>query len=219
MTSSTTDLPDPIPYSELSERQQSILQFLWSYPRPYPPSMREIGKAVGLTGPSAVRYQLSELEGKRWVRRDPRRPRALEVRQPDGRLPVRPGSPGPSYLRVPRRGLVRAGRPNEAVQVNDDDWELPVELVGSGELFLLQVRGDSMVDAAIMDGDWVAVRKQPSAEDGEIVVAMIDDEATVKTLRRSRGRVLLIPQNPVYQPISGDNATILGKVVAVLRRL
>ena len=219
MTSSTTDLPDPVPYSELSERQQTILQFLWSYPRPYPPSMREIGRAVGLTGPSAVRYQLSELERKLWLRRDPRRPRALEVRRPDGRLPVRPGPAATEYLRVPRRGLVPAGRPREAVQVNDDDWELPVELVGNGDLFLLRVCGDSMVDAAIMDGDWVAVRKQPSAEDGEIVVAMIDDEVTVKTLRRSPGRVLLVPQNPVYQPIPGDNAIILGKVVAVLRRL
>lgn len=219
MTSSTTDLADPVPYSRLSERQQRILQFLWSYPRPYPPSMREIGKAVGLAGPSAVRYQLSELEGKLWVRRDPGRPRALEVRRPDGRLPVAPGSPGTDYLRVPRRGSVPAGRPQEAMQVNDGDWELPVELVGNGELFLLQVRGDSMVDAAIMDGDWVAVRKQPNAEDGEIVVAMIEDEATVKTLRRSHGRILLIPQNPVYQPIPGENATILGKVVAVLRRL
>jgi repressor LexA len=105
------------------------------------------------------------------------------------------------------------------VQVNDDDWELPVELVGNGELFLLRVRGESMIDAAIIDGDWVAVRKQPDAEDGEIVVAMIDNEATVKTLRRKNGRVLLMPQNPVYQPIPAQNATILGKVVAVLRRV
>ncbi len=183
MTSSTTDWPDPVPYPKLSERQQEILQFLWNYPRPYLPSMREIGKAVGLAAPSAVRYQLSELEGKEWVRRDPGRPRALEVRRPDGRLPVRPSLPQTDYVRVPRRGLVPAGHLKEAVQINDDDWELPMELVGNGELFLLQVRGDSMIDAAIIDGDWVAVRKQPNAENGEIVVAMINDEATVKTLR------------------------------------
>jgi repressor LexA len=105
------------------------------------------------------------------------------------------------------------------VQINDDDWELPMELVGNGELFLLQVRGDSMIDAAIIDGDWVAVRKQPNAENGEIVVAMINDEATVKTLRRVDGRVWLMPQNPVYPPIPVENVMILGKVVAILRRL
>jgi repressor LexA len=219
MTSGTTDWPDPVPYLELSERQQRILQSLWNDPRPYPPSLREIGKAVGLKGPSAVRYQLSELEGKGWVRRDPWRPRALEWRRPDGRLHVRPEVPGTDYVRVPTRGLVPAGHPREAVQVNDDEWELPVELVGNGEVFLLRVRGESMIDVAIIDGDWVAVRKQPDAEDGEIVVAMIDNEATVKTLRRKNGQVLLMPQNPVYQPIPAQNATILGKVVAVLRRL
>lgn len=220
MTSSTTDSPDPVPYPELSERQQEILQFLWNYPRPYLPSMREIGTAVGLSGPSAVRYQLTELAGKGWVRRDAGRPRALEVRRPDGRLPFRPGLQRPDYPRLPRRGFVPAGHPREAVQVNDDDWQLPVELVGNGDLYLLQVRGDSMIDAAILDGDWVAVRKQPTAEDGEIVVAMInEEEVTVKTLNRARGRVWLMPQNPVYQPIPAERAMILGKVVAVLRRL
>ena len=115
--------------------------------------------------------------------------------------------------------MVPAGQPNEAVEVNDGDWPLPVELVGNGDLYLLQVRGDSMIDAAILDGDWVAVRKQSNAENGEIVIAMIDNEVTVKTLCRANGRILLMPQNPVYQPISAEKATILGKVVAVLRRL
>jgi repressor LexA len=219
MTSSTADWPDPIPYPELSERQQKILQFLWDYPRPYLPSMREIGKAVALKSPSAVRYQLTELEGKGWVRRDPGRPRALEVRRPDGQLPEHPESPRTDYSRLPRRGIVPAGHPREAVQVNDDAWQLPVELVGNGDLYLLQVRGESMIDAAILDGDWVAVRKQSSAEDGEIIVAMIGDEVTVKTLRRADGRVWLMPQNPVFQPIPAEKAMILGKVVAVLRRL
>jgi hypothetical protein len=114
---------------------------------------------------------------------------------------------------------VPAGQPKEAVEVNDEDWPLPVELVGNGDLYLLQVRGDSMIDAAVLDGDWVAVRKQPNADNGEIVVAMIDNEVTVKTLRRVKGRILLMPQNPVYQPIPADKAVILGKVVAVLRRL
>lgn len=219
MTSSTTDWPEPVPYSQLSERQQEILQFLWNDPRPYVPSMREIGSAVSLRGPSAVLYQLTELEGKGWVRRDPGRPRVLEVRRPDGRLPARPGVPRTDYLRLPRSGLVPAGQPKEAVEVNDDAWQLPAELVGNGDLYLLQVRGESMIDAAILDGDWVAVRKQPNAEDGEIVVAMIDDEVTVKTLRRAGDGVWLMPQNPVYQPIPAEKARILGKVVAILRRL
>ncbi len=218
MTDSTTDWPAPVPYPKLSERQQLILQFLCDYPRPYPPSFREIGEAVGLKGLAAVSYQLSELEGKGWVRRDPGRPRALEVR-PDERLPARRELPRTDYVRVPWSGLVPAGRPKEAVQVNDGDWDLPVELVGNGEVFLLRVRGESMIDAAILDGDWVAVRKQPDAEDGEIVVAMIDDEVTVKTLRRANDRVLLMAQNPVYPPIPAEKARILGKVVSVLRRI
>ena len=216
--SNTADWPDPVPYSELSERQQAILEFLWDCPSPYSPSFREIGNAVGLTGPSAVRYQIAALERKGWVRRRPRRPRALEVRQRDWQLLVHRELPGTDYLRVPRWGFVPAG-PREAVQIRDDDWQLPVELVGKGELFLLQVRGDSMIDAAILDGDWVAVRQQTTAQNGEIVVAMIDGEATVKTLHRVDGRVWLMPQNPVYEPIPAEKGTLLGKVVSVLRRL
>ena len=128
--------------------------------------------------------------------------------------------PGAGYLRLPELGLVPAGKPKEAVQVNEDGWDLPVELVGNGDLFLLRVSGDSMIDAAIVDGDWVAVRKQQDAENGEIVVAMIDGDATVKTLcRGSDGRVSLMPQNPAYPPIPAERARIRGKVVAVLRRI
>ena len=180
--------------------------------------IREIGEAVGLTGLAAVSYQLSELEGKGWVRRDPGRPRALEVR-PDERLLASRELPKTDYVRLPWSGLVPAGRPQEALPVNDGDCELPVELVGNGELFLLRVRGESMIDAAILDGDWVAVRKQPDAEDGEIVVAMIDGDVTVKTLRRANGQVSLMPQNPVYPVIPAEKAEILGKVVSVLRRV
>ncbi len=219
MAESSADWPALVPYPELSERQQGIMQFLWDCPSHYSPSLREIGKAVGLKGPSAVRYQISELERMGWVRCRPRRPRALEWRRSDGRLPGGPELPRASYLRLPKWGIVPAGNQKEAVQVRDNDWELPVELVGNGELFLLRVRGDSMIDAAIMDGDWVAVRKQPSAENGEIVVAMIDGDATVKTLRWADDRVWLMPQNPVYDPISAEKAEILGKVVTVLRRL
>jgi repressor LexA len=208
-----------VPYLELSERQQKILQFLWSWPLPYSPSLREIGDAVGLNGPSAVRYQLDELEGKGWVLRHSKRPRALEVRGSDGRFPVRPVLPRTGYLRLPELGLVPAGKPKEALLVYEDGWDLPVELVGNGELFLLRVHGDSMVDAAIVDGDWVAVRKQQDAENGEIVVAMIDGDVTVKSLRRTAdGQVSLVAQNPAYPPIPAERAKIRGKVVAVLRR-
>jgi len=219
MTSSTTDWPDPVPYPELSERQQEILQFLWNCPSSYSPSFREIGHAVGLQGPSAVRYQICKLESEGWVQRRPGRPRALEVRRSDGRLPVRREMPGTAYFRVPTWGFVPAGERKEAMQIRDDDWQLPAELVGNGQLFLLRVRGDSMIDAAILDGDWVAVRQQETAENGEIVVAMINGEATVKTLRLADDQVWLMPQNPVYPPISAEKATILGKVAAVLRRL
>ena len=218
MTSRTKGWPDPVPYSELSKRQQEILRFLWNGPASYSPSFREIGSAVGLHGPSAVQYQIAELEAKGWVRRCPRRQRALEVRQDDGRLGARPELPGTGDLRLPRWGFVPAGR-REAAQIRDDDWQLPVELVGNGQLFLLRVRGDSMIDAAILDGDWVAVRQQTTAENGEIVVAMMDGEAMVKTLRCADGRIWLMPQNPVYEPIPAEMATILGKVVTVLRRL
>ena len=215
MTSRPSDWPDLVPYSALSERQQEIMQFLWNCPSPYSPSLREIGNAVGLTAPSAVRYQIVELERKGWVRRHPWRPRALEAR---GRLPVRPELPGSRYRSVPPWGFVPAG-PREALQMREDDWQLPEELVGNGQLFLLRVRGDSMIDAAILDGDWVTVRQQTTAENGETVVAMLDGEPTVKTLRYADGRVWLMPQNPVYEPIPAEKGTLLGKVVSVLRRL
>ena len=136
------------------------------------------------------------------VLRHSKRPRALEVRGSDGRFPVRPVLPRTGYLRLPELGLVPAGKLKEALQVYEDGWDLPVELVGNGELFLLRVHGDSMVDAAIVDGDWVAVRKQQDAENGEIVVAMIDGDVTVKSLRRTAdGRVSLVAQNTAYPPI------------------
>jgi repressor LexA len=219
MASGTSGWPDPVPYRELSERQRDVLQFLWESPSPYSPSLQEIGKAVGLSARSAVRYQVSELADKGWVRHHPRRPRALEVRPPDGQHPERSDLTGSGYRRLPRLGLVPAGKPNEALQVNEDHWELPAELVGNGELFLLRVHGDSMINAAIVDGDWVAVRSQRDAENGETVVAMIDGEATVKTLRRVDGHIFLMPQNPAFSPIAADRAEIRGKVVAVLRRV
>jgi repressor LexA len=193
----------------------------------YPPSVREIGEAVGLTSTSSVAHQLRALERKGYLRRDPNRPRAVGVRPaddaPDATEEARdaadgqPGRPRPVF--VPVVGRIAAGGPVLAEQAIEDVFPLPKEIVGEGALFLLRVVGDSMVEAAITDGDWVVVRQQPSADNGDIVAAMIDGEATVKTFKRRDGHVWLLPHNPAYEPIPGDEATVLGRVVAVLRRL
>jgi repressor LexA len=208
--------------ADLTARQRRILEFIrdWVEQYGYPPSVREIGEAVGLVSPSSVAYQLKELEKKGYLRRDPNRPRAVDVRPP-GELvddeTARAQRPTPAY--VPVVGRIAAGGPILAEQAIEDVFPLPRELVGEGTLFLLQVKGDSMTDAAICDGDWVVVRQQPTANGGEIVAAMLEGEATVKTYRRREGHVWLMPQNPAFEPIQGDEATILGRVVAVLRRI
>ncbi|MDO8107402.1 transcriptional repressor LexA [Isoptericola sp. b441] len=223
-------LPDgPADGDGLTPRQRLVLETIRSSveQRGYPPSMREIGDAVGLTSPSSVKHQLQALERKGYLRRDPHRPRAIEIVQPDdsrsiGQLsaPVAEDAterPTPSY--VPVVGRIAAGGPILADQLVEDVFPLPRQLVGDGDLFLLRVVGDSMIDAAICDGDWVVVRRQPVAENGEIVAAMLDGEATVKTLKRADGHVWLLPQNPAYSPIDGDDAVVLGRVVSVLRSL
>ncbi|MBD8079221.1 transcriptional repressor LexA [Cellulosimicrobium arenosum] len=216
----------------LTPRQRLVLETIRASveQRGYPPSMREIGGAVGLTSPSSVKHQLTTLERKGYLRRDPNRPRAIEVVQPDdarravpfadGPAPVLEhddAHPAPSY--VPVVGRIAAGGPILAEQVVEDVFPLPRQLVGDGELFLLRVHGDSMVDAAICDGDWVVVRRQNVAENGEIVAAMLDGEATVKTFKHVDGHVWLMPHNPAYTPIVGDEAQVLGRVVSVLRSL
>ncbi|GAB47411.1 LexA repressor [Mobilicoccus pelagius NBRC 104925] len=201
--------------------------------RGYPPSLREIGEAVGLTSPSSVAHQLSALERKGYLRKDPNRPRALEIVAPPPGADAaaiaqailsgqddsagRDAHPEPAY--VPMLGRIAAGVPILAEEMVEDVFPLPRELVGDGRLFLLKVAGDSMIDAAICDGDWVVVRSQPTAENGDIVAAMIDGEATVKTFKRRDGHVWLLPHNPSYDPIDGDEATILGKVTAVMRSI
>ena len=234
----------------------------------YPPSMREIGAAVGLTSPSSVKHQLDKLERLGLVRRDPNRPRALEVILPvqsastpaaetkaledpeapedaasaadteypenPGRqhsanpddlpsLPVLPGVAEGEAVAVPLVGRIAAGSPILAEQSIEDVMALPRRLTGNGELFMLEVHGDSMVEAAICDGDWVVVRTQADASNGDIVAAMLDDidgaTATVKVLFRRDGHQWLLPRNPDYAPIPGDEATIMGKVVTVLRSL
>jgi repressor LexA len=212
----------------LTQRQRRVLEVIRDSieRRGYPPSVREIGEAVGLSSASSVAHQLSVLQKKGWLRRAPNRPRALDVRLPgdsahaagaaDLASAEGQGS-APTY--VPLVGRIAAGGPVLAEQAVEDVFPLPRELVGEGTLFMLKVVGDSMVDAAICDGDWVVVRQQPTAENGEIVAAMIDGEATVKTYKRRDGHVWLLPHNPAYEPIPGDDATVLGRVVSVLRRV
>jgi repressor LexA len=231
-----SELPDgPADATGLTARQQRILEHLRDFMerRGYPPSMREIGEAVGLTSSSSVAHQLKVLEEKGFVRRDPNRPRALEVFLPEvmasrravgsadessyDETGVGDAVPPPTY--VPMLGRIAAGGPILAEQNLETVFPLPQELVGDGELFMLEVSGESMIDAAICDGDFVVVRREQTAENGEIVAALIDGEATVKTFQRKGGQVWLLPHNPSYEPIDGTHATILGKVTAVLRRL
>jgi repressor LexA len=207
----------------LTDRQRRVIEVIRDsvQRRGYPPSMREIGQAVGLSSTSSVAHQLMALERKGFLRRDPHRPRAYEVRGSDQAASVQPtdtaGKPAASY--VPLVGRIAAGGPILAEESVEDVFPLPRQLVGDGELFVLKVVGDSMIEAAICDGDWVTVRRQPVAENGDIVAAMLDGEATVKRFKREDGHVWLLPHNSAYEPIPGDDATILGKVVAVLRRV
>lgn len=209
----------------LSERQKAVLRVIVSSveERGYPPSIREIAQQVGLSSPSSVAHQLATLERKGILRRDANRPRAIDVmghQSGHANSPEATVSSLPVNVReVPLLGRIAAGSPTLAEQHIETTMALPSELTGAGELFMLKVVGDSMVDAAICDGDWVVVRSQPTAEAGEIVAALLDDEATVKTLAKRDGHVWLMPHNPAYTPILGDNAKILGRVVSVLRKL
>ena len=234
--SKVSELPDgPPDATGLTPRQQRVLGHIKEAieKRGYPPSMREIGEAVGLTSSSSVAHQLRVLEEKGFLKRDPNRPRALEVFLPEVMAARRSlgaaeetqydetdiGDTVTPATYVPVLGRIAAGGPILAEERVEDVFPLPKQLVGEGELFLLKVVGDSMIDAAICDGDWVVVHQQPVAENGDIVAAMIDGEATVKTFKRRDGHVWLMPHNAAFDPIDGDHATILGKVTAVLRRV
>jgi repressor LexA len=178
-----------------------------------------------LTSTSSVAHQLRTLERKGYLRRDPNRPRAVDVRSADEMMtPIvatdvagSDALPEPTF--VPVLGRIAAGGPILAEEAVEDVFPLPRELVGEGSLFLLKVVGDSMVDAAICDGDWVVIRQQNVADNGDIVAAMIDGEATVKTFKRTRGQVWLMPHNPAFDPIPGNDAAVLGKVVTVIRKI
>ncbi|MGI6878608.1 transcriptional repressor LexA [Microbacterium sp. gxy059] len=207
----------------LSEKQLAILEVIQRsiQVNGYPPSMREIGDAVGLKSLSSVTHQLGQLELSGYLRRDPGKTRAMEVLiDLPGASTESPADSAPAMgdaTLVPLVGQIAAGVPITAEQQVEEIFPLPRQLVGGGELFMLKVQGESMIDAAICDGDWVVIRAQASAENGEIVAAMLDGEATVKTFRRRDGHVWLLPRNSAFEPILGDEAVVLGKVVAVLR--
>jgi len=214
------ELPDgPVDENGLTPRQRRILEAIKGAmeERGYPPSMREIGEAAGLASPSSVKYQLEALEAKGWIRRDPSRGRALEVLTPgDERF----GSVEIERTHnVPLVGRIAAGGPILAEQNVEELFPLPASLVGEGELFMLKVVGDSMIDAAICDGDYVVIRAQKDCNKGDIVAAMIDGEATVKTFTKKDGHIWLLPANADYEPINGDESEILGIVTAVLRSI
>lgn len=212
--------------TSLSDKQLAILDVIQRSvsARGYPPSMREIGDAVGLSSLSSVTHQLGQLELSGYLRRDPNRPRAMEVLidLPSIDTDDVAENSGPSVgdaVMVPLVGRIAAGIPITADQQIDEVFPLPRQLTGKGELFMLKVVGESMIDAAICDGDWVVVRQQKTAENGDIVAAMLDNEATVKVFRQRDGHTWLLPRNSNFEPIVGDHAEVLGKVVTVLRAL
>ena len=220
------------PRPALTARQQKILDAIRTEieQKGYPPSMRQIGDMVGLASLSSVTHQLGRLETMGYISRDPKLPRAIEVLDENGvgihgsassSLPELPNFEvgDEDLVPVPLVGRIAAGGPITAEQSVEDVLALPRQLVGNGKLFMLKVKGDSMIDAAICDGDWVVVREQHTADNGDIVAALLDDEATVKVFRQVDGHTWLMPRNSNYEPIMGDRATVMGKVVSVLRSL
>lgn len=212
----------------LTDRQRKILTVIQDAvkDRGFPPTVREIADLVGLASPASVAHQLSALERKGFIKRDPNSPRAIDLTIPnksgvaiDGLVGGVEGEQTPEAAFVPLVGRIAAGGPILAEESIEAIYPLPKEMVGNGELFMLEVVGDSMIDAAICHGDKVVVRNQDDAQNGEIVAALLGDEATVKTLKRKDGHVWLMPANPNYEPINGDHAKILGRVVTVMRKI
>lgn len=201
--------------ASLTGRQKQILEFIKKQSREkgYPPSVREIGESVGLSSSSTVHGHLARLEEKGYIHRDPSKPRAIEILDDDGRAIQRH-----RLVSVPLIGRVTAGEPILAVQNIEDYIPLPRDLAGGEGTFLLSVRGDSMIGAGIYDGDLVIVRPQPSADNGDIVVALLEEEATVKRYFREKGAVRLQPENPTMEPIVAKNVSVLGKVIGLFRR-
>lgn len=215
-SSTTSSTPSP-----LTKRQAQVLDFIDTEirRRGYPPSVREIGEAVGLSSSSTVHAHLAALQDKGYLRRDPTKPRAIEVCFEPGSGAVADRRP---VRHVPLVGDVAAGTGVLAVENIEETLPLPEDFTGEGQLFMLRVRGESMVEAGILDGDYVVVRQQPTAENGDTVVAGIPgDEATVKTFLRRRSKIVLRPENPALEEMVFDpsEVTVYGKVVTVLRRL
>jgi repressor LexA len=210
-----------MPVTTLTARQREVLEVIQKYlgERGYPPSVREIGEAVGLTSPSTVHAHLNALQRRGYLRRDPTKPRALEVRWDSNSDAAMQRSP---VRHVPLVGDVAAGTDVLAQENVEEVLPLPADFTGDGDLFMLRVRGDSMIEAGILDGDFVVCRSQTTANDGQIVVAGIPgDEATVKTFTRKASKVVLVPSNPRLKPIEldPDEVAVFGRVVTVLRRL
>ena len=210
----------------LTKRQQEIWEFLVEYvdAHGYPPTVREIGEQVGLASPSTVHAHLANLERAGLVKRDPTKPRALELSGRAGLKGSAGREAGGTTRALPLVGQIAAGGPLLAEQNVDAYISVPEPLSRGGEEFLLRVRGDSMIGAGILEGDYVVVRRQQDARDGDIVVALVGDdesadEATVKRFFRAKGRVRLQPENDAHEPIVASHVQILGKVIGVFRTL
>ena len=215
-----TELPDFISdEKKLTARQLKILEVIKASMDKdgYPPSMRGIAEAAGLSSPASVKYQLDILEEKGFIRRDENRGRAMEVVLPDHMTGESASTDKTRF--IPLVGSIAAGVPITADQQVEETLPLPESLVGKGDLFMLKVKGESMIDAAICDGDYVVIRQQKDATNGDIVAAMIDGEATVKTFSRKSGHIWLLPANDDFAPIDGDQCEVLGIVTAVLRSI
>lgn len=205
---------------QLGPRQKKVLDFILSTVegRGYPPSVREIADAVGLASPSTVHAHLEALQTKGYIRKDPTKPRAIQISYAPG---VGPSEGHTAVRHVPLVGRIAAGSPTQALEEIEDVLPIPASLVGNGTFFMLRVKGESMTGAGINDGDLVVVRKQDDATPGSIVAALIEDEATIKTLVRTGAKTTLRAENPAFAPIevTGENSRILGKVVALMRSL
>ncbi len=211
------------PAAELSEIQRQILSAIQTYraEKGYNPTMREVGAAVGLSSTSSVSYQLSQLRELGYLAKADSGQRAMDVLKDEkGHAPRDEAETLPdNVVRIPRVGRIAAGGPILAEQNIEDYLTLPRDLVGFGNLFMLKIVGDSMIDAGIHDGDWVVVREQNTADNGDIVAALLEDSATVKVLNVTPGQVWLMPRNSNHTPIDGNSAIIMGKVVSVIRAI
>ena len=216
-----------MPKGKLGKRQQAIYDYIRSYSAEhgYPPSVREIGSAVGLASPSTVHMHLKTLEEFGLIKRDSKKPRTIEVMAKDQastseeKLAEVKQDVASNVITLPLVGRVAAGTPILAEQNVEETLSLPTSIVGDASSFILRVRGESMINAGIFDGDYIVVKEQNEAHDGEIVVALIDDSATVKTFYREKDRIRLQPENDTMEPIYAENPTILGKVTALIRSM